>query len=108
MVKRHCEERDWDQYHNPKDLAIGVSVEASELLEYFIYKSEREMKEMLANPKKRSEICGEMSDTLYYIVRLAQMNDIDLATAFNEKMEQNRKKYPIEKAKGSNKKYNEL
>ncbi len=108
IVKKHCEERDWDQYHNPKELAIGASVEASELLEHFIYKSDTEMREMLNNPKKRREISEEMSDTLYYIVRLAQMNDIDLATAFSEKMEQNRKKYPIDKARGSNKKYNEL
>jgi NTP pyrophosphatase (non-canonical NTP hydrolase) len=108
IVKKHCEERDWDRYHNPKDLAIGASVEASELLEHFIYKSEEEMKEMLADPKKRREVSEEMSDTLYYIIRLAQMNGIDLSTAFAEKMEQNRKKYPIEKARGSNKKYNEL
>jgi NTP pyrophosphatase (non-canonical NTP hydrolase) len=108
IVKKHCDERDWDQYHNPKDLAIGVSIEASELLEHFIYKSEKEMKEMLEDPNKRKEISEEMSDTLYYIIRIAQMNDIDLARAFDEKMEQNRKKYPIEKSRGSNKKYNEL
>ena len=108
IVKKHCEERDWDQYHSPKELAIGASVEASELLEHFIYKSDKEMKEMFADPKKRGEVSEEMSDTLYYILRLAQMNDIDLSTAFNAKMEQNRKKYPVDKAKGSNKKYNEL
>jgi len=108
IVKQHCEERDWDKYHTPKELAIGASVEASELLEHFIFKSEKEMLDMLADPKKKGEISEEMSDTLYYLLRLAEMNGIDISTAFNAKMEQNRKKYPIDKAKGSNKKYNEL
>lgn len=108
IVKVHCEERDWSQYHNPKELAIGASIEASELLEHFIFKSEKEMKEMLADPKERREISGELSDILYNIIRLAQMNDIDIATAFDEKMEQNRKKYPVDKARGSNRKYDKL
>ncbi len=108
IVKAHCEERDWDQYHNSKDLAIGASIEASELLEHFIYKSGEEINEILSNPKKLGEIKDEMSDILFYILRLAQMNNIDLSTAFNAKMDQNRKKYPVSKAKGSNKKYNEL
>lgn len=108
IVKKHCEERDWDQYHNPKELAIGASVEASELLEHFIYKSEKEMKEMMADSKKRREISEEISDILYNILRLAQMSDIDITASFDEEMEKNREKYPIDKAKGSNKKYTEL
>lgn len=108
MVKAYCEERDWDQYHNPKDLAIGIITEASEVLEHFRFKTTVEMDAMLNDPKKSAEISDEMADTLYFLLRLAQKYDIDLAGSFERKMNQNVKKYPVEKAKGSNKKYNEL
>ncbi len=107
-VKEYCEERDWDQYHNPKDLAIGVITEAAELLEHFRFKSEKEMDKMLADQKKKGEISDEMSDVLMFIIRFAQKYDIDIAESFQRKMDQNTKKYPIDKAKGSNKKYDEL
>ena len=108
IVKKHCDERDWDKYHSPKDLAIGVITEASELLEPFRFKSEAEMEVMLKDPKKKDEISEEMADTLYFLIRLAQKYDIDITAAFDKKMMKNREKYPIEKAKGSNKKYDEL
>ncbi len=108
IVKKHCDERNWDQYHSPKELAIGVITEASELLEPFRFKSEAEMEAMLKDPKRKEEISEEMADTLYFLIRLAQKYDIDLVTAFDKKMAKNREKYPIAKAKGSNKKYNEL
>ena len=107
-VKEYCEERDWDQYHNPKDLAIGVITEAAELLEHFRFKSEKEMDKMLADQKKKGEISDEISDVLMFIIRFAQKYDIDIAESFQRKMDQNTKKYPIDKAKGSNKKYDEL
>ena len=107
-VKEYCEERDWDQYHNPKDLAIGVITEAAELLEHFRFKSEKEMDKMLADQKKKGEISDEISDVLMFIIRFAQKYDIDIAESFQRKMDQNIKKYPIDKAKGSNKKYDEL
>jgi|SRR3989338_8034595 len=106
-VRKFCEERDWDQYHNAKDLAIGVSTEASELLEHFRFKSEKEVEELLKNPEKRKEISEEMADVLYFILRLAQRYDIDVATEFEKKMQKNAKKYPVENVKGLNKKYNE-
>jgi NTP pyrophosphatase (non-canonical NTP hydrolase) len=108
IVKKYCEERDWDQYHSPKELAIGVITEASELLEPFRFKSEEQMKAMFVDPKKKEEISEEMADVLYFILRMAQLYNIDLSSAFDKKMGKNRKKYPIEKARGSNKKYNEL
>ncbi|MGD0728919.1 MAG: nucleotide pyrophosphohydrolase [Candidatus Micrarchaeaceae archaeon] len=108
IIKQYNDERDYTKYHDPKELAIGASVEASELLEHFIFKSKEEMELMLRDPKKSQDISDEMADTLYYILRIAQLYDIDISNAFHKKMEQNRKKYPIEKAKGSNKKYNEL
>jgi NTP pyrophosphatase (non-canonical NTP hydrolase) len=105
MVKAFCEERDWDQYHNAKDLAIGIITESSELLEHFRFKSEKEVEEVIK--QKKGEISEELADILFFILRLAQRYDIDISSEFQKKMEKNTKKYPIEKARGSNKKYSE-
>jgi len=107
-VQKFCEERDWDQYHNAKDLAIGVSTEAAELLEHFRFKSEKEIEEMFKDAKKKGEITEEVADVFYFLLRLSQKYDIDLSDALENKILKNEKKYPIEKAKGSNKKYNEF
>ena len=106
--KEFCEERDWDQFHNAKDLAIGLSIEASEILEHFRFKSNEEIEEMFKNPEKKEEISEEMADALFCLVRFAQKYDIDLAEAFDRKLIKAREKYPIEKAKGNNSKYSEL
>ncbi|OGI14977.1 nucleotide pyrophosphohydrolase [Candidatus Micrarchaeota archaeon RBG_16_49_10] len=107
LVRIFCEERNWDQYHNAKELTIGIVTEASELLEHFRFKSEKEVNELFENETKRQEISEEIADVLYFLVRLAQKYDIDLATELNKKIKKNKKRYPIEKAKGSNKKYME-
>ena len=107
-IKTFCDERDWDQYHNAKELTIGIVTEASELLQHFRFKSEKQVDEMFQNPSKRQEISEEMADVLYFIIRLSQRYNIDLTTELNKKLEKNAEKYPIEKAKGSNKKYNEI
>ncbi|MBT4377123.1 nucleotide pyrophosphohydrolase [archaeon] len=107
-VKEFCEVRDWDQYHNAKELAIGMITESSELLDLFRFKSEQEVDEMFENEEKRRNISEEMSDVLYFLLRLAQKYDVDLATEFHKKMTKNHEKYPIDKSKGKNKKYNEL
>jgi NTP pyrophosphatase (non-canonical NTP hydrolase) len=108
IVKKFCEDRNWDQFHNAKDLSIGIITEASELLELFRFKSNEEIENMFKDNKKRQTICEEISDTLYFILRLAQRYDIDLTKELINKIEKNNTKYPIEKAKGSNKKYTEL
>lgn len=108
LIKEYCEERDWDQFHGAKELAIALVLEAGEVLEPFRFKSEKEVEELFKNPEKKEDIEDEMADVLYFLFRLAQKYDIDLAEAFDRKMEKNKKKYPVEKAKGSNKKYNEL
>lgn len=100
VIKAYCDERDWDKYHNPKDLAVGIITEASEILEHFRFKSEAEMEAMFKDAKKSTEISEEMADTLYFTLRLAQKYNVDLSSAFEKKMEKNRNKYPIEKAKG--------
>ncbi|MCQ2409052.1 MAG: nucleotide pyrophosphohydrolase [Clostridia bacterium] len=105
-VKEFCEKRDWDQFHNPKELAIGISTEANELLQIFRFKNEEQMKELMASDK-RQEVIEEIADVLYFTLRFAQMNDIDLSSAIENKLNKNNKHYPAEKVKGCNKKYNE-
>ena len=107
-IKSFCEARDWDQFHNAKDLAIALSIEASELLEHFRWKNEQEVGALFEIPEKREKIEDEMADVLYFLVRLSQMYNIDLSESLNRKMEKNNKNYPVEKSKGSNKKYSEL
>lgn len=107
-VRRFCEERDWNQFHNPKDLAIGISTEANELLDIFRFKSDDQMTEIFTDPMKREHVEEEIADTLFFVLRFAQMNDIDLVEALDRKLAKNAEKYPVEKAKGSNEKYTEL
>jgi len=105
-VRKFCEERDWDQFHNPKELAIGISTEANELLQIFIFKSENDMKKLMSSDKK-VEVEEELADVFYFVLRFAQMNKIDLSAAVVNKIDKNNKKYPVDKVKGCNKKYNE-
>jgi NTP pyrophosphatase (non-canonical NTP hydrolase) len=108
LIRQFCEERDWDQYHNAKDLAIGIITESSELLEHFRFKSEKEVEAMFKDPAKKEHITEEVADVLYFLLRLAQRYDIDVTTELRKKIEKNKQKYPVEKAKGSNKKYTEF
>lgn len=103
-VRKFCEERDWDQFHNPKDLAIGISTEANELLDLFRFKTEDQMKKMFVNKQDRIKVEEELADTLFFILRFAQMNDIDLDNALKDKMKKNGERYTVEKAKGNNEK----
>jgi NTP pyrophosphatase (non-canonical NTP hydrolase) len=107
-IRIFCEERDWDRYHNAKDLAIGIITEAAELLEHFRFKSNEESEALLNDPERRREIAQELADILYFVLRLAQRYEIDLSDELRAKLELNAARYPIDKAKGSNKKYSEL
>ncbi|MGE0015335.1 MAG: nucleotide pyrophosphohydrolase [Candidatus Methanomethylophilaceae archaeon] len=108
VVRMFCEDRDWDQFHNPKDLAIGITTEASELLEIFRFKDEAECREILEDGEGREAVCDELADVLYFVLRFAQTNNIDLASVLEVKVYKNGNRYPADKFKGSNKKYNEL
>lgn len=108
LVKNFCDDRDWAQFHNPKDLAIGISTEAGELLEHFRFKSEAECQDLMSDLKRREEIEEELADVFYFVLRFAQRNDIDLGAALANKVALDGKKYPVEKAKGQNKKYSEF
>jgi NTP pyrophosphatase (non-canonical NTP hydrolase) len=107
-VKSFCEIRDWDQFHDPKDIAIGISTEANELLEHFRFKDKVQQKECLDNDTKKEEIAMEAADVFFFLLRFCQMNNINLSESLNKKMAINNNKYPIYKSKGSNKKYTEL
>lgn len=106
-VKLFCAEREWDQFHGLKDLSIGLTTEASELLELFRFKSDAECEAVMSG-SGRQKAEDEIADVLFFVVRFAQKYNVDLTTAFQRKMEKNRAKYPVEKSRGSNKKYNEL
>ena len=108
LVQSFCEVREWDQFHNPKDLAIGMVTESSELLDIFRFKNETETKYILENPVMRGRVVQEISDTFYFVLRFAQMNNIDLSSELRKKLKENDEKYPIKTSKGSNKKYTEL
>jgi len=108
IVKDFCDDRDWDQFHNVKDLSLALSIEVSELLELFRWKTNDELDEFFKDEFKREKFEDELSDVFYFVLRIAQKNDVDLSEAFERKMKKNCIKYPIQKAKGSNKKYTEL
>ncbi|MDA3837141.1 MAG: nucleotide pyrophosphohydrolase [Nanoarchaeota archaeon] len=107
-VKDFCDARDWEQFHDAKELAIALSIEVSELLEHFRWKSKEEVNHRFTIPEKREEIEDELSDILFFVLRIAQMYDINLSSSLNRKIKKNDEKYPVEKARGSHKKYNEL
>lgn len=107
-VKKFCDDRDWGQFHNPKDLAIGLSTESNELLSLFRFKNIDEMIQLFKNPIKKEEISDEIADIFFFLLRFSQMYNIDLSEALDYKIEKNDKKYAISKFKGSNKKYDEL
>ena len=99
-------ERDWDQFHAPKNIAMALSVEASEIVEIFQWMQEEESFELDTGEKERLE--EELGDVFLYLQLLASKYDIDLLEAAKKKLAKNKEKYPIEKAKGSSKKYSEL
>lgn len=103
LVRQFAEERDWDQFHTPKNLASALSVEAAELLEPFQWLQSGRADEL--DEKTRTHIRHEMADVLTYLIRLADKMDVDLYQAVLEKMELNRIKYPAEQVRGDARKY---
>ncbi|MGO8973730.1 MAG: nucleotide pyrophosphohydrolase [Steroidobacteraceae bacterium] len=105
-LQRFASERDWDQFHSPKNLAIALSVEAAELLEHFQWMPEAESK--VLSPDQQAKVREEIADVLLYLIRLADKLNIDLLAAASDKIQVNAAKYPVDKARGSSKKYTEL
>jgi NTP pyrophosphatase (non-canonical NTP hydrolase) len=94
------DERDWQQFHNSKDLALAISIEASELLELFLWKGNEEV-----DPEKLKD---ELADVMSYCLLLAEKHGINIPDIVSTKIEKNSHKYPVSKSKGSSKKYNDL
>lgn len=106
MIRRFVDDRDWDQFHNPKDLSMSLALEVAEVMEHFQWKSDEEMAAHAI--EKKGEISDELADVFYWVLLIANKLDIDLVNSFEKKMQKNIAKYPIEKSKGSHKKYTEL
>src|SRR5882724_12242376 len=98
-LRRFASDRDWDQFHSPKNLAIALSVEAAELLEHFQWTSDADPGGLV--PDRHAKVGEEIADVLLYLVRLADKLDIDLLAEATRKIEINAAKYPVEKARGS-------
>ena len=105
-LRQFAADRDWDQFHSPKNLASALAVEAAELLERFQWLTEDQSRRL--PPDELAKVREEMADVLNYLVRLADKLDVNLIEAAREKMKLNEQKYPVDKARGSAKKYSEL
>lgn len=105
-LRQFAAERDWNQFHSPKNLAMALAVEAAELLERFQWITEEESKRL--PPPELAKVRDEMADVLNYLVRLADKLDVNLLEAARDKIVANALKYPVEKSRGSVKKYSEL
>ena len=102
------DEREWKQFHNFKDLAVTLALESAEVLEHAQWKTVKELEQHLSDPRTKDEVADELADVLHVLLLLAEHAQIDLAEAFRAKLEKTAKKYPVEKARGSAKKYDEL
>lgn len=101
LVDGFVKERDWHQFHTPKNISMALSVEAAELMEFFLYGEH-------IQPGKEQEVAHEMVDILWWLLSLSNRAGIDIAAAFEEKIKLNAQKYPVEKSKGKATKYTDL
>lgn len=104
-LRQFAEERDWDQFHSPKNLAMALIVEAAELVEHFQWLTEEQSRTL--DQKQLDKVREELADIQIYLIRISDKLNIDLLGAVSKKMEANEKKYPSEKVRGSAKKYTE-
>jgi len=104
-LKKFANDRDWDQFHAPKNLVMALSVEAAELTEHFQWLTEEQSHKL--DKDKLDEVAYEMADIFIYLTRLATKLDVDLPQYVDKKIKMNEEKYPVEKVKGSAKKYDQ-
>ena len=104
-IRNFVEERDWDQFHSPKNLAMALAVEASELVEIFQWMTEEESQQL--DPKRKQYAEEEIADVMTYLIRISDRLDIDLLAAVERKLAINQKKYPANLVRGNSKKYTE-
>lgn len=99
------EERDWAQFHTPKNIAMGVAIEAAELMEIFQWLTDEQANAVENDPELKEKVADEMGDVLHYLIRLSSILDIDLKEAFWQKIRKTEKKYPSSLVKGKKDKY---
>lgn len=107
-VLTFVQERDWEQFHSPKNLSMALAAEAGELMEHFLWATPERSHEITRDAAKRVKIAEELADVVIYALEFANMTGLDVAAAIEAKMAANAKKYPVEKAKGRSDKYTEL
>ena len=107
-VLAFARERDWEQFHSPKNLSMALAAEAGELMEPFLWVSPEEARRLAADPSRQPRIADELADVVVYALQFANMAGIDLSAAITAKMAANAAKYPVERARGRSDKYTEL
>ena len=107
-VLAFAHERDWEQFHTPKNLSMALAAEAGELMEHFLWVTPEASRTIVQDPAMRRKIEEELADVVIYALEFANMTGIDVAAAIEAKMAANAAKYPVEKAKGRSAKYTEL
>ena len=101
-------ERDWEQFHTPKNLSMALAAETGELMEHFLWATPDQSRAIANEPAKRAKIADELADVVIYAIEFANMTGLDISAAIEAKMVANAKKYPIEKSRGRSDKYTEL
>ena len=108
MHNNFINERDWEQFHSVKNLSMAMSVECSELVELFQWQTEQDSNSVKEKKELKEKVEDEVADVFLYLIRLSEKCDIDIEGAVLRKIEKNSKKYPVEKSRGSSKKYTQL
>lgn len=108
ITANFARERDWEQFHAPKNLSMAISAETAELMEHFLWVSSEESAALCQEPKKRAKIEEELADIVILALQFANMAKIDVAAAIDAKISRNAEKYPVSKSKGRSEKYTEL
>ncbi len=107
-VLAFARERDWEQFHSPKNLSMALAAEAGELMEHFLWSDSAASTAVAQSPAKREEIADELADVVIYALEFANITGIDVAAAIDAKLAKNAAKYPVEKARGRSDKYTDL
>ncbi len=108
IIADFAKQRDWEQFHTPKNLSMALSVEAGELVELFQWLTAEQSQKIKDDPAKKQAAQEEIADILTYLLRISDILEIDIPSSLADKIEQNGKKYPVDKSRGNAKKYNEL
>lgn len=108
LIRNFASDRDWDQFHSPKNLSMALAGEAGELLEIFQWLTEEQSKAIMDDPRKAQAVREEVADVLILLLRFADVTGIDVRSAAMEKLAKNAEKYPVALSKGSARKYDEL